>query len=351
MEKDKKKDIITYENHINTVHLHGFNAKDRDLFMIICKSLINKDTFEIKVDYRDLMNLGDFKGMNLEEFHSSLKKLTPKFYSLFFSVDTDDEFFSVGLFRTFSANRQKRTLTVKIDEECTKLFNLQENALFTSVDLVKYLSFQSKHTKTLYQYLMQFKPKRNKTNAWWIVSVEDFIDIFDLGYCYQKTKKRIKDDVINPSINELKPYLDIKCETIRGTGKGRPVVAYKFEYSVKNQKIDNKKVEEQEDKEDEEESLFDKIIDLLDNAQLGIGTRSIMSCAKKAVELNRDITYIEDVINIVKSQSSDNVAGKLMYLIVNGYDKPKKSNKFNTFEQRKADITDDFEKKLLENNL
>ena len=129
------------------------------------------------------------------------------------------------------------------------------------------------------------------------------------------------------------------------------MVAYRFEYSVNKTKNDSKNKTEKQ--EETTESLLDRIIDLLDNAQLGIGTKSTMSCARKAVELNRDIPYIQDIINIVKSQNNENAAGKLMYLIINGYDKPKQSKKpngFNNFQQRDIDI-DGLEKMLLEKNL
>ena len=101
-----------------------------------------------------------------------------------------------------------------------------------------------------------------------------------------------------------------------------------------------------------EESLFDQNIEWLDNSGLDIGMKSAVSCANKAVELNRDTTYIKDVIDIVKSQNNDNVAGKLMHLIVNGYDKPKKTQK-SIFKQREVDKKelDALEEKILQRNL
>ncbi len=340
---ENNEDTVLYDNHINEIRLHGFHKKDMDLFLVVCKSLMDKNLSIITIPYNDIKKLVDYREMNRKDFHKNIKKLDKKFYSLLVVIDDEENGYynSKPLFKNFTADENKQELQVEINEKAVGYFNIFKQ--YTKIDLLIHIGLQSKYSAILYRILCQY----NK-NKWWQVSVEQFVDVFNLPKYYTDNKKKIPVDIIEPAIKELKDYMEITYSVIRDLHKrGRPVVAYRFEYSVNKTKNNNK-----EKQEEATESLLDKIIELIDNAQLGIGTKSTMSCAKKAVELNRDIPYIEDVINIVKTQSNENTAGKLMYLIVNGYDKPKQSkkpNSFNNFQQRDIDINE-LGRMLLENN-
>lgn len=341
---ENKENTVLYDNHINEVKLHGFHKKDMDLFLVVCKCFMDKHSNIITIPYSDIKKLVDYREMNRKDFHKNIKKLDKKFYSLLVVIDDEENGYynSKPLFKNFTADKNKQELQVEINEKAVGYFNIFKQ--YTKVDLLIHIGLQSKYSAILYRILCQYSK-----NKWWQVGIDEFIGIFDLSQYYIKYKRMIPTDIIEPAIKELKDYMEITYSVIRDLHKrGRPVVAYRFEYSVNKTKNNNK-----EKQEEATESLLDKIIELIDNAQLGIGTKSTMSCAKKAVELNRDIPYIEDVINIVKTQNNENTAGKLMYLIVNGYDKPKqskKSNGFNNFQQRDIDVNE-LEKMLLQRNL
>ena len=341
---ENKENTVLYDNHINEIKLHGFHKKDMDLFLVFCKWFMDKHSKIITIPYSDIKKLVDYRKMNRKDFHKNIKKLDRKFYGLLVVIDDEENGYynSKPLFKDFTADENKQELQVEINEKAVGYFNVFKQ--YTKIDLLIHIGLQSKYSAILYRILCQY----NK-NGWWRVTLENFREIFNVPKSYDSRK--ITQKILEPAVEELSEYMDIAYIIEKDEHKrGKPVKGYKFEYSNKNT---SKSVEKKEDKEEPTEDFLDKIIELIDNAQLGIGTKSTMNCAKKAIELNRDVDYIQDIINIVKTQDSDNIGAKLMYLIVNGYDKPKKStkkpNKFNNFQQRDIDVGE-LEKMLLQRN-
>lgn len=351
----KSKDLII-ENHVNQIHLTNFRKKDMDLFLVICDAFKDTNEYSVKINYDDIKKIACYRDMSLDTFHQNLKNLDAKeiFTSLKITVETENEYCSARFITTFRANKQKKLLTVTINPDFVKLFNIFEQ--YTKIDLAIHTSLQSKYSAILYRMLCQF----NK-NKWWKVTIEDFREIFDAPEKYDARK--IMQKIIEPSIEELKPYMNIDCEVIRAERKrGKPVLGYQFNYSLKH--TDKKEnipgqIEFENTNEFDEIVLdmqgskqcssVDEVIDLIDSYNLGIGSRSTFSIAQKSVELNRDNAYIKDCIEIAQGQNCDNLGAKIMYLVINGYDKRQKSYKktgFNNFESRKYDF-DELEKKLL----
>ena len=353
---NKNEQLVIYDNRIN-VSLQGLTKRDYDIFMVCAYKLKDMKNEEVEISYSELMITSQSRHYTISEFHKYLKEDENITSVRICYEDNEGNVEKAPIFKRFSANKQKKRLTLKVNDEFINFFSDLTNN-FTTLDLVRYTGLKSKYSKILYQNLCQFRDKKTRA-GFWIIPLEDdysekqpigFKSIFDVPKGL--INKRIKDDIINTAIKELKPYMQIKCNTIL---KGRKTIGYRFDFKEIEQKfLEEKKVNKPlQSDEEPTEDLFDKMIDLLDNAQLRIGTKSTMNCARKAVELNRDIPYMQDVINIVKSQNNENTAGKLMYLIVNGYDKPKqskKSNGFNNFQQRDIDVNE-LEKMLLQRNL
>lgn len=347
---------LIYDNHINQIHFKGFNKKDMDLFMVVCKGLMDKNTLQITIPYKEIKRLANYQGMSRIEFNKQVKNLDRKFFALLVAFDDveNEEYSSKPLFDDYNANGRKQELTISINQKALKYFNVFEQ--YTKVDLLIHTSLKGKYSAILYRILCQFSKSK-----WWKVTIEDFREIFDAPEKYDARK--IMQKIIEPSIEELKPYMNIDCEVIRAERKrGKPVLGYQFNYSLKHtykkENIPGQIEFENTNEFDEivldmqgsrQCSSVDEVIDLIDSYNLGIGSRSTYSIAQKSVELNRDNEYIKDCIEIAQGQNCDNLGAKIMYLVINGYDKRQKSYKktgFNNFESRKYDF-DELEKKLL----
>lgn len=350
---------LIYDNHINQIHFKGFNKKDMDLFMVICKGLMDKNTLQITIPYREIKRLANYQGMSRVEFNKQVKNLDRKFFALLVAFDDieNEEYSSKPLFDDYCANGRKQELTISINKKALKYFNVFEQ--YTKVDLLIHTSLKGKYSAILYRVLCQFSK-----NKWWKVSLDYFKEIFDVPEKYDVRK--IKQKIIEPAIEELKPYMNIKYTPVKSNGKGRPIIGYEFSYTLTKTVTDKKENEQlsgqiefvdtagfdeivMDMQETTSHSDIDYVVDLIDSYNLGIGSKSTINIAKKAYELNRDEKYIRGAIEVAKSQKCNNLGGKIMKFIIDGYaDSVKKEKKtgFNNFESRKYDY-DDLEKKLL----
>lgn len=354
----KSKDLII-ENHVNQVHLTNFRKKDMDLFLVICDAFKDTNNYSVEIPYDSIKKIACYREMSLDTFHQNLKDLDKKetFTSLKITIDTENEYCSARFITTFRANKKKKLLTVTINPDFVKLFNIFEQ--YTKIDLAIHTSLQSKYSAILYRMLCQF----NK-NRWWKVSIADFRDIFDVPEKYDSRK--ILQKIIEPAIEELKPYMTITFNSIKAKKRGQPVIGYEFRYTLTKTVTDKKESEQlsgqiefvdtagfdeivMDMQETTSHSDIDYVVDLIDSYNLGIGSKSTINIAKKAYELNRDEKYIRRAIEIAKSQKCNNLGGKIMKFIIDGYaDSVKREKKtgFNNFDSRKYDY-DDLEKKLL----
>lgn len=360
MEKTIKntEQIVIYDNRVN-VSLQGLKKRDYDVFMVCAYRLKDMKNEQIEISYSELMSVAQLKHYTIDEFHKYLREEENISAIRVCCEDQEGNIAKTPIFKKFLGNRQKKKLTLKVNDEFINLFSELTNN-FTTLDLVRYTGLKSKYSKILYQNLCQYRNLKTKKGFWNIPLNDNYSEKQPTGFKTifgvpkELNQKYYRRDIINPAIRELASYMQIKCNTILD---GRKTVGYQFNFEeIKQKAIEQKDKLENKQLPDIssqiEESLFDQIIDLLDNAKLGIAVKSTIACANKAIELNRDMIYIKDVINIVKSQSCNNVAGKLMHLIVNGYDKPKKTQK-SIFKQREVDKKelDALEEKILQRNL
>lgn len=358
MDELKQSSTIIIENHVNQVKLKNFRKKDMDLFLVICNAFKDTNDYTVKIKYDDILKLADYKKLSLNTFHQTLKDLDLKdtFTNLKITVDTEEEYYSAKFITTFRANKQKKILTVTMNPDFVDFFNVFNQ--YTKIDLSIHTALQSKYAAVLYRMLSQY----SKTH-WWKVSIADFRDIFDVPEKYDSRK--ILQKIIEPAIEELKPYMTITFNSIKAKKRGQPVIGYEFRYTSKT--VTDKKESEQlsgqiefadttgfdeivmDMQETTSHSDIDYIIDLIDSYNLGIGSKSTINIAKKAYELNRNEKYIRGAIEVAKSQKCNNLGGKIMKFIIDGYaDSVKREKKtgFNNFESRKYNY-DDLEKKLL----
>lgn len=358
-----KNEVVQYDNALNTLDFSGFKASELDLFMVMCLSISEKGKARIEIPYRTIMNNTFWGKKSVSEFHEYLKKeYKSKIFSLNFLIDvSEDEYQGYILFDWFSANRKKQILTLEVSNSCERFFNnISKN--FTMLDLAIYGKMQSKYSKLLYQHLCQFRDKKGK--GWWQVSVSDFRKLFDVPEAY--LNKRIMGDIINPSIKELSSYMDIKCEVLRGEGKGRPVCAYKFIFSEIKQKLveDKKNVVKTkngteiliETMEEKHQNAIDedKIICNLRKICKKLSVRDCLSIIDDMNKYERSETDVYKIVEYSTNQNTDNLVGYIRNLLKKGISNKIKNVKKSSFHfenerDYNSDDLKDLEEKLLSN--
>lgn len=359
---NEEQQLVIYDNRIN-VSLQGLTRRDYDVFMTCAYKLKDMKNETIEVSYADLMATAQLKHYTIEEFHKYLKEDENITSARVCYEDSEGNIEKTPIFKKFSANKQKRKLTLKVNDEFINLFSeLTEN--FTTLDLVRYTGLKSKYSKILYQNLCQYRQKNGK--GFWSIPLEDdfsekqpigFKTIFGVPEKY--ANKEIPKEIINPAIKELAPYMRISFETIL---KGRKTIGYRFDFEENRQKaLPKSKVRELTDEEKEEynelvanaeqielfNSLSSKIMAITDLDDL-----SVKMIVDTAESQNKGDDEVVSICHYAVQQNTNNLAAYIISLIAKGFSVPKKTikkNNFNNFEGRKYDY-DELERQLLSNN-
>lgn len=365
--------LVIYDNKINA-QMTGLRAKDYNLFMVCAYKLKDMANQSIEVGYREIMDLMQTKRhMSFQELHQYLKDEESISDIKFTFIDEDGDIHKRPLFKAFDTKWRNKKLVLKVNDEFADYFsNLQKN--FTELDLIIYTSLKSKYSKILYQNLCQFRGKNGK--GWWDIPLEDNVrdnqpiglkTLFEVPASYDSRKILAK--IIKPSMEELAPYMAIEVAPVYGTGRGKPVIGYHFDFKpVHTNAIEEKKPVRREMTEEEktqynamtdgaeqmtlEECLEDTLFELIDKSGLDLGSRSANTIVKSCIKNGRDAQFLSDAIAYVKEQGANNVGAKLNYFCTQGYDKPTKKakkNSFNNFEQRNYDY-EELERMLLARN-
>ena len=369
--------LVIYDSNINA-QIVGLQKKDYDLFMTCAYKLKDMSNQTVEVGYRELMNTGHFERLSLQDFHHYLNDETKIDDIKLEVIEEDGEEVNkrrIPLFKDFHPKWRNRKLELTVNDVFVNYFS-QLTGYFTELDLVIYTSLKSKYSKILYQNLCQFRGKNGK--GWWDIPLEDnvrenqpvgFMTLFEVPQKAREQKRRIMDDIIKPSIVELAPYMAIEVTSVYGTGRGKPLIGYHFDFKpVHTKAIEEKKLVRREMTEEEktqynamtegaeqmtiEDCLEDTLFDLIDKSGLGLGSRSANTIVKSCLKNGRDAQFLSDAIAYVKEQGAENVGAKLNYFCTQGYDKPTKKakkNSFNNFEQRNYDY-EELERMLLARN-
>lgn len=366
--------FVVYDNKINA-QMTGLRAKDYDLFMVCAYKLKDMANQSIEVGYREIMDLMQYKRhMSFQELHQYLKDEESISDIKFTFIDEDGDIHKRPLFKAFDTKWRNKKLVLKVNDEFADYFsNLQKN--FTELDLIIYTSLKSKYSKILYQNLCQFRGKNGK--GWWDIPLEDnvresqpvgFITLFEVSEKAVKNKRRIMDDIIKPSVMELAPYMAIEVTPVYGTGRGKPLIGYHFDFKpaeTKAIKEKKPKIRELTDKEKKEynelvanaeqielfNSLSSKIKAITDLDDL-----SVKMIVDTAESQNKGDDEVVSICEYAIQQNTNNLAAYIISLIAKGFSAPKKTSKkngFNNYGKRKAP-TEEWENRyqtLLEKNL
>lgn len=366
--------LVIYDNKINA-QIVGLQKKDYDLFMTCAYKLKDMSNQTIEVGYRELMNTGHFERLNLQQFHHYLNDETKIDDIKLEVIEEDGEEVNkrrIPLFKDFHPKWRNRKLELTINDVFINYFS-QLTGYFTELDLVIYTSLKRKHSKILYQNLCQYRNKNGK--GWWDIPLEDnvrdtqpvgFKTLFEVPKSYKN--KDILKEIIKPSMVELAPYMAIEVTSVYGTGRGKPLIGYHFDFKPVPTAIEEKKPVRRKMTEEEKEQynamtegaeqmtledcLEDTLFDLIDKSGLGLESRSANTIVKSCIKNGRDAQFLSEAIAYVKEQGANNVGAKLNYFCTQGYDKPTKKakkNSFHNFQQRDYDFQE-LEKMLLARN-
>lgn len=226
-------EIITKQhNDLIDLPLRKFNASEMDILLGLCSKVQNEHLNEITLSFKQIKELAHYKNKNDDDLFKSIERTKDKLKSLNFQIGSSDEYVDFVLFRTFIISKQKKMLTVKINEDFEYMLNnLTEN--YTSLELKLSASLRTTYAKAMYKQLRRFR-----STGLWQVSAEKFREYMDVPASYKMSQ--IKERIIDKAIEELSPtFKGLHVEYIKEGRKGkgrRKVTGFKFLFTPEKRK-------------------------------------------------------------------------------------------------------------------
>lgn len=216
-------EIVKYDNYMNNLKFTGFTTTDFNFLMLLCSKLRDKDTTEMTISFEELRLKTGYTQHPIKQFVSDLERMNDKLMKVTCKLKTETRIIMFVLFPTFDIDLENQTLTVCVNEKFKFILNeLIKN--FTRFDLNEFVKLDSKHSKSLYRLLKQFK-----STGILEINVDEFRKKMDILASY--TNKDVMSKVINPALKELKNYFtDLQCTVQYARKRGKPVTGYIFTF-------------------------------------------------------------------------------------------------------------------------
>lgn len=367
-------EVVIYDNQINA-SLKGLDKKDYDIFMACAYKLKDVKNSIVEVSYAELRKLAKVRHCTLDELHKYLKSETSVPGVSIQVEDTSGNFDSIPLFSKFSGNRQKKKLTLKVNDEFTNFFS-GLTANFTQLDLAIYTGLKSKYSKILYQNLCQFRNKKTRSGFWYIPLYDDPLDENKCGFKSlfntpeKYTAREIVRDIIKPSIEELQPYMEIDLIIEYEKARGKPVKGFRFNFKetklifleqkkeVKKEESSKKKKEEFEGQlsfedyyvkdgvavpitENSDHDTSRIMCEYIKKMFPAASDSAIKSAVTEVVGSGKDMDFIKEFCEYTITQDVENISGYIRAVLPKW--EPPKTNKavkksktlnYNNYQQR-----------------
>ena len=223
---EQEKNIVKYHNDMNEITFQKFGQVDFDFFMVLCSKLRDSRGNKVVIPFSRFKELSGYSPKTSEErFISEVKAMNYKQLMSTGMIKRGRKIEQFVLFTQFVIDPDEKTITASVNPEYKYFLNdLTKN--FTRFELQEFVSLDSKHAKTLYRLLKQYR-----ATGVYITTLEDFKRLFGVTKGY--SNRLILDKIINPSVKALQPYFkDLACEVQHESKRGRPVKGYKFTFAA-----------------------------------------------------------------------------------------------------------------------
>ena len=244
----KKNELVTVVNDFIDLPLKNFTPSEMNLLTTFLAKCKNKRSNLVEMDFNEIREISKYTSRNNKNLIMDIANTNNKLQTLKFAIQTEEGTLKqLVLFPTFEIDPNKKTLSIKVNEDFMYILNDLEFE-FTSYEAGIHNSLSSKFSKQAFKQLRRFK-----TTGKWLITQEKFKELLDIPPKYRQTD--IDNRVLKPIMEELSPYFsDLEVEkTYKSANRGRPSVSgYQFTWTPSKQIAENAEVVEVKDVEVEE---------------------------------------------------------------------------------------------------
>ena len=134
-----KKEVVKYDNDMNTVQFVNFTQVDFDLFMAICSQVKNKEAQQVVLSFDYLMSLIKWnKTIGINRFLDKLLNLRKK-YAYGEQVDYFDRPDVIGFVRKGDFEHTNSGLAVVMTDKLGGTINMNVGSEFANTTFINYL--------------------------------------------------------------------------------------------------------------------------------------------------------------------------------------------------------------------
>lgn len=220
-------EMVKYQNDLNLVPLRKFTSKEIDLFFSMCQRTKNKDTETIRLTYKELKSLINYKSTSVDRFVTELENIYDKMLQLTFTERDGRNVRKFVLFHTYEINDNEKYLEISVNPNLKYILNNFEKE-FTKFELSELVNIKSSFAKNMFRILKQFK-----TTGWFYININEFRERLDIPDSYRMTD--ITRQVLKPIIKELTPYFEGLEITKVKEKKGNKIKGIQFNFEKQMQ--------------------------------------------------------------------------------------------------------------------
>lgn len=230
--------VVRYNNGLNGVALRTFSPVDMDLFWTICSKMKRKQTNQEVFPFDEIREISKYSQRGTEIFANDVIQMADKLGGMAFYFEDEHTWERLNLFQRFVVDKDKETLTVKVNEQFEFILN-SIGTNFTRFELENMTKLNSSYSKELYRQLMAHRDISTKKGAWF-VRVEDFKELLAVPKSFRMTNidKRIfevaKKEFLTPDENGEQIFSSFKVEKVKAKS-GNKISSFRiyFEESTK----------------------------------------------------------------------------------------------------------------------
>ncbi|MFS7437739.1 replication initiation protein [Carnobacterium maltaromaticum] len=228
--------VVRYNNGLNGVALRTFSPVDMDLFWTICSKMKRKGTNQEVFSFAEIREIAKYNQRGTELFSSDVIRMADRLGGLAFYFEDEHVWERLNLFQRFLVDKDKETLTVKVNEQFEFILN-SIGTNFTRFELENMTKLKSSYTKELYRQLMAHRDKVSKRGAWF-VRVDDFRDLLAVPQSFRMSNidKRIFDvaekEFTQPKEDGTVIFSSFKVEKVKARS-GNKISSFKIFFEEK----------------------------------------------------------------------------------------------------------------------
>lgn len=241
--------LLSYsDKFIRSEYMNNLTKRETNLLYGILSVLKTEDIITLKLRDLTYFIYGNKKKQSTTDTHNTINRLVEKIDTHKITIKGEDSETLIPLFSIINKEYKKgtkhiKTLSLKVNKEAQKLFNVLLEKNFTQIDINDIRHLNSKYSITMYEYCSKF-------SSTGIVKIkyEDFLNKLSVPNNYYKSQ--VKSRVIQPIIKDLsKVFHNFKLELVEEYCRGRMIPTYisikfsKFKL-IPVDKIDTKKKKE-----------------------------------------------------------------------------------------------------------